>query len=386
MSARRAGLVALLSVVGAQQTRREYRSEYRKPSEVGVLSTSGGRRGVRGAIRAQQQSMVPSSFTWANVRGQCLVTKVLNQHLPQYCGSCWAFAAISALNDRIKIARGGAGAEIHLSIQHVLNCGTAGTCNGGNQVGVYSWAHGLSEQGLGIAYESVNPYYACSPGNPTGRGATTEGFCPSAAVQRGTTCEPINVARNCATFDAPCTALSAYPNATVAAFGTVSGEEEIMLEVYRNGPVACSLDAEPLVDYTGGILRHGRENARTNHVVSIIGWGEEAGVRYWIARNSWGEPWGELGFFRVERGRNLLNIEEDCAWAEPGTFTTVNFPCHENGANCLVPGSTPRTPGNSTAPYGDDPGDASDDEAETDAQGRIRQPTPWERRSLQPLV
>ena len=325
-----------------------YRSEYRPHT----TAPFGGARMSLSSVRSLNStvSSLPSNFSWAEVNGTSMLTKVLNQHLPQYCGSCWAFAALSALQDRIKIARGGAGTEIQLSMQHVLNCGTAGTCNGGNQIEVYSWAYSISLLGSGIAYESVNPYYACSPGNPSGRGATSEGFCPSRAVQQGTTCEPINIARNCATFGSPCTALSHYPNATITAYGMVAGEAQIMDEVYRSGPVACSVDAEPLVQYTGGILRQGRTPSRTNHVVSIVGWGESEGVRYWIVRNSWGEPWGEMGFFRVERGLNLLNLEEDCSWAQPGTFTTtLDHPCWEDGANCVA--GVP-SPSNSTGPYG----------------------------------
>ena len=37
---------------------------------------------------------------------------------------------------------------------------------------------------------------------------------------------------------------------------------------------------------------------------------------------SWGQYWGELGFFRVELGKNLLMIESNIAWASPGTFST----------------------------------------------------------------
>jgi len=53
------------------------------------------------------------------------------------------------------------------------------------------------------------------------------------------------------------------------------------------------------------------------HDVSIVGYGEEDGAKYWLVRNSWGTHWGEDGFFRVCRGINNLNIESDCAWATP---------------------------------------------------------------------
>ena len=46
--------------------------------------------------------------------------------------------ALSALADRIKIARGGVGDDINLSIQYMLNCGggLAGSCWGGSHSGV----------------------------------------------------------------------------------------------------------------------------------------------------------------------------------------------------------------------------------------------------------
>ena len=49
---------------------------------------------------------LPDEFSWGNVNGTSYLTKMQNQHVPHYCGSCWAFATLSSLSDRLKIARG----------------------------------------------------------------------------------------------------------------------------------------------------------------------------------------------------------------------------------------------------------------------------------------
>merc|ERR1712137_576078 len=84
---------------------------------------------------------LPQSWNWGNIDGSSYLTKSLNQHIPQYCGSCWAHGALSALADRIKIARKGAGVDVNLAIQYILNCGTevAGSCHGGSAGGTYQF-------------------------------------------------------------------------------------------------------------------------------------------------------------------------------------------------------------------------------------------------------
>jgi cathepsin X len=95
---------------------------------------------------------IPDNWSWDDINGKSYLTKMLNQHIPHYCGSCWAHATISALQDRIKIARKGEGHDINLSIQYLLNCGEgiAGSCHGGWHTGVYQL---IQEKGF-IPYET----------------------------------------------------------------------------------------------------------------------------------------------------------------------------------------------------------------------------------------
>lgn len=302
-----------------------------------------------------------------------------NQHLPQYCGSCWAHGAVSALADRIKIARGAKGIDINLSVQHILNCAGVGSCHGGSIAGVYSWLYDISTTtGTGLSYETSNPYLACSA-------ESTEGLCRAADWS----CSAENVARTCDTFSSSggkCVAIAKYPNATISEYGEVRGAHEMRAEIYARGPISCGIDAEPILGYSGGVSA--LKGGGVNHVVSVVGWGEEEGQPYWIVRNSararaceraparrrrapacpaaehrlprlraatlsassaarararragWGEYWGEMGYIRVAMGSNALNLEEECSWAVVKGFTApemgMNYPCDEGGDNCLV--------------------------------------------------
>ncbi len=67
------------------------------------------------------------------------------QHIPHYCGSCWAQGTVSALADRFAIADLAAHANLALSPQVVLNCRAGGSCHGGDPTEVYHFAkdHGV---------------------------------------------------------------------------------------------------------------------------------------------------------------------------------------------------------------------------------------------------
>ena len=85
---------------------------------------------------------LPETFIWNNVGGVSYLTNLKNQHIPQYCGSCWAQAATSSLSDRIKIARNATWPDINISPQVVISCSTNDTgCHGGDALSAFQFMH-----------------------------------------------------------------------------------------------------------------------------------------------------------------------------------------------------------------------------------------------------
>lgn len=92
---------------------------------------------------------------------------------------------------------------------------------------------------------------------------------------------------------------------------TAQGESDIQQMILSGGPVETGFEVhEDFENYASGIYHPVQDRILGGHAVKIVGWGVEAGVKYWKIANSWNPYWGESGYFRIVRGNNTCGIED----------------------------------------------------------------------------
>jgi len=106
-------IIALFLVAGLCIDISMYRTHIHNPNFVPL---------VKEPLKTIPQADLPLQFFWGNVNNTNFLTYQRNQHIPVYCGSCWAFAVTSTLSDRIKIARKAQFPDINLSPQVLISC------------------------------------------------------------------------------------------------------------------------------------------------------------------------------------------------------------------------------------------------------------------------
>ena len=150
-----------------------------------------------------QHVQLPDQWLWSDVNGTNLLTVIKNQHVPQYCGSCWAQAAASSLSDRIKIARNGAWPDINIAPQVFVSCSMNDDgCHGGFALSAYEYATKNY-----VTDETCAIYH--------GRGH-----------DNGYGCSNVTLCRDCKGHE-PCFIPDEYHIYQVDQYGEVKGEEEM---------------------------------------------------------------------------------------------------------------------------------------------------------------
>ena len=255
-------------------------------------------------------NVLPTTVDWRNTDGRNYLSWNKNQHIPQYCGSCWAQGTTSALADRFNILTGLTNyTPIGLNAQAIVNCNAGGTCNGGDPAVVYEYAYnnGIPDSSCEqyIAYNLVDrdciDYDLCKDCAPPVPEAGDDGLSGCAAV--------------------------AHKKYYVSSYYSVIGAAQMKSDLANYGPISCGIQATPEFDaYTGGIYSQVLPDPiEINHEISVIGYGvAEDGTEYWIGRNSWGTYWGDYGFFYMQMYTDNLGIEQDCTAGIPSFRPNLN--------------------------------------------------------------
>lgn len=247
---------------------------------------------------------IPSSFSWLNYSGYDWTTPARDQG---YCGSCWAFGAVSALESRINIAWNAPNLDVDLSEQYILSClSAAGSCAGGNSYTAYKLIQSDGPTGNycnGIITENCLPYQAddtipCSQKSPDWRSHLI----------------PIT---GCGCWNPH------YPDDVEAIKSQIINEGPVVTYFYASGDFIqwgnthhSPNDYYPYVPSTS-----------SNHAVAIVGYKDDPLISnggYWIVKNSWGTGWGYNGFFNIEYGSlNIDNVQ--ITWASYNATPIVAF-------------------------------------------------------------
>ena len=110
--------------------------------------------------------------------------------------------------------------------------------------------------------------------------------------------------------------------------------QNIKKVIYKWGPIASSIKIYPdfyTFDAVNDIYIWNKKGLLLGgHAVEIVGWGTEKNIDFWIIKNSWGEQWGNEGYFKIQRGVNMCDIEYNCIAVVPDFFYTPNSYIKQN--------------------------------------------------------
>jgi len=197
------------------------------------------------------------------------------------CGSCWAFAAVAAMESSHAVFNG---SLYKLSEQQLVSCagsrwGNLG-CNGGDQRNAWT-------------YTETNPL-------------ESEANYPYTSGTTGKTGQ--------------CASLTFPRIGQVLNYTSGGTETPAMLNAVATVPNSVSIDAGTsyFQSYTSGVLTDAKACGTTmNHAVVAVGYGTDPTAGgYWIVRNSWGTSWGNQGYVNIGQAAypGVCGINQDVWW------------------------------------------------------------------------
>jgi len=233
---------------------------------------------------------LPESIDW---RQKGVINPIKDQGM---CGSCWAFSVVGNMESQYAIKYN---KLLSFSEQMIVDCSKGCTeaynqkvcnmgCNGG-----WMWTAMYDIIGWkGIESEQDYPYTA-----------------------RDSQCNKDNTKLIPSLVNYTCLSGSKGP----------ASEDAMTSFLAYNGTLSVALNADLLMDYSSGIINPfvpswECDPTAIDHAVVIVGYGQEYSwgimTKYWIVRNSWGQSWGEKGYFRLYRGEGLCGINTAVLYAE----------------------------------------------------------------------
>jgi hypothetical protein len=213
---------------------------------------------------------IPTRIDWRNFAGQDWISPVKHQ---RKCGSCVAFSAAGVVEAHYNIKSRVFNYDLDLSEQHLFTCG-GGSCKSG-------WF-----PTTGLHYMKLN-------------GTSDESCAP---YKIGNNREDLACSTACPDVNSRLFKIKDYlPVGGSWSGSTIQDIKEWLLD----GPVTASMEVyEDFMLYKSGVYTRVTGKLLGGHSVVVVGYDEEE--EFFIVKNSWGEDWGENGYFRISYNADTL--------------------------------------------------------------------------------
>jgi cathepsin F len=241
----------------------------------------------------------PESFDW---RDHGAVTPIKDQGS---CGSCWAVSAVENVESMTHLA--GKATLEPLSVEEVIECDEYDyACYGGFPSRAYKYI--IESGGLTTAatYPDTKGKTICLA-NQTFNKTCGDGICDDPPLT--------------SYCDVKCSDKKHQNVAKIKSWTALPTDEAAIAQwLAQNGPPSIGIDASGngpfgilvpwLQFYHRGVANpHCKsEKDSIDHALLLVGYGTDNGKDYWLVKNSWGEKWGDKGYFRLLRGQGKCGV------------------------------------------------------------------------------